>query len=103
MPGFILAKTVYQMAKHKNWDELEGIILLKHGIFTFDDDAKKSYDKMIDAVTKAQLIIDVPPIDLKLLKEYNEAIKQAKEAKKAKTEKEFHQKLNEINKKVQHV
>ena len=33
MPGFILAKTVYQMAKHKSWDELDGIILLKHGIF----------------------------------------------------------------------
>jgi len=36
---------------------------------------------------------------LKLLKEYNEAIRVAKEAQKAKTQKEFHQKLNEANSK----
>ena len=57
MPGFILAKTVYEYTKKFNWLKCEGIILLNHGIFTFDDDAKKSYDKMINAVTKAELFL----------------------------------------------
>lgn len=50
MPGFILAKTIYEMSKEIDWDACEGIILLNHGIFTFDNDAKISYEKMIDAV-----------------------------------------------------
>ncbi len=54
MPGFILAKTIYQMSKELDWESCEGIILENHGIFTFDDDAKNSYDKMIDAVNKAE-------------------------------------------------
>ena len=54
MPGFILAQKIYEMSKDLDWNTCEGIILHNHGIFTFDDDAKKSYDKMIDAVTKAE-------------------------------------------------
>ena len=54
MPGFILAHTIYEMTKDLDWSTCEGIILHNHGIFTFDDDAKKSYDKMIEAVTKAE-------------------------------------------------
>lgn len=54
MPGFILAKKIYEMSKDIDWNKCEGIILHNHGIFTFDDDAKKSYDKMIEAVTKAE-------------------------------------------------
>jgi rhamnose utilization protein RhaD (predicted bifunctional aldolase and dehydrogenase) len=54
MPGFILAKKIYEETKDINWDKLEGIILLNHGVFTFDDDAKVSYEKMIDIVTKAE-------------------------------------------------
>ena len=69
MPGFVLAKKVYEMTKDIEWSKLGGIILLNHGIFTFDDDAKASYDKMIDAVAKAQLEISKPPIDLAELKE----------------------------------
>ena len=57
MPGFILAKTVYKYTKKFNWLKCEGIILLNHGIFTFDDDAKKSYDRMIDSVTKAEIFL----------------------------------------------
>ncbi|MEA2019171.1 MAG: class II aldolase/adducin family protein, partial [Campylobacterota bacterium] len=58
MPGFDLAHTIYVLTKDLDWDKCEGIILLNHGIFTFDDDAKKSYDKMIDAVTKAEQFLD---------------------------------------------
>ncbi|MDX1295266.1 MAG: class II aldolase/adducin family protein, partial [Sulfurimonadaceae bacterium] len=54
MPGFILAKHIYDLTRNTDWNTLEGIILLNHGIFTFDNDAKKSYDKMIEQVTKAE-------------------------------------------------
>ena len=54
MPGFILAKTINDMIQGMDWSKCEGIILHNHGIFTFDDDAKKSYDKMIDAVSLAE-------------------------------------------------
>ena len=58
MPGFILAKKVYELTKDINWDSLDGIILHNHGIFTFDDSAKNSYDKMINAVSKAEEFLD---------------------------------------------
>ncbi len=54
MPGFILAKKIYEMTQDFDWDTCEGIILHNHGIFTFDNDAKRSYDKMINAVTLAE-------------------------------------------------
>ena len=55
MPGFILAQKIYEMTQGDfDWARCEGLILHNHGIFTFDDDAKKSYDKMIDAVTIAE-------------------------------------------------
>ncbi len=54
MPGFLLARTIYEMAKDLDYAKCEGIILHNHGIFTFDDDSKKSYDKMILAVKKAE-------------------------------------------------
>ncbi|HFD14646.1 MAG TPA: oxidoreductase, partial [Epsilonproteobacteria bacterium] len=55
MPGFILAQKIYEMTEHDfDWGACEGIVLHNHGIFTFDDDAKKSYDKMIEAVSKAE-------------------------------------------------
>ena len=54
MPGFILAHEIYKMTRGFDWEACEGIILLNHGIFTFDDDAKRSYDKMIVAVSKAE-------------------------------------------------
>ena len=58
MPGFILAQKIYEMTEDFDWDNCEGIILHNHGIFTFDDDAKKSYDKMIDAVTLAEEFLE---------------------------------------------
>jgi len=55
MPGFILAQTIYEMTKKDfDWESCGGIILHHHGIFTFDDDAKKSYEKMIAAVSRAE-------------------------------------------------
>ncbi|MEA3433765.1 MAG: class II aldolase/adducin family protein [Campylobacterota bacterium] len=55
MPGFILAQKIYEMTENDfDWNACEGIILHNHGIFTFDDDAKRSYDKMIEAVSLAE-------------------------------------------------
>ena len=58
MPGFELAHTIYEMTKNLDWDSIDGIILHHHGIFTFADDAKTSYTKMIEAVTKAEVFLD---------------------------------------------
>ncbi len=54
MPGFILAKTVYEMTQSIDWSQLEGIILLNHGVFTFGETAKNSYERMIQLVTEAE-------------------------------------------------
>lgn len=52
IPGFDLAKLTYQVFKQN--ENIEGFILLKHGIFTFGNTAKESYDRMIKYVTKAE-------------------------------------------------
>lgn len=56
MPGFILAKTVYELIKGRDLkaEGILGIVLLQHGIFTFDDDARRSYELMIELVTRAE-------------------------------------------------
>jgi len=54
MPGFLLAKKVYEMTKDLDWSLYDGLVLLNHGVFTFDDDAKRSYRKMIDIVSRAE-------------------------------------------------
>ncbi len=54
MPGFILAKKIYEMTKGMDWDSIDGMILLNHGVFTFHDDPKVSYENMIKIVTKAE-------------------------------------------------
>ncbi len=54
MPGFELARHIYLQTLDLNWNTVEGIILLNHGVFTFDNDAKKAYEKMISIVTKAE-------------------------------------------------
>ena len=54
MPGFILAKEIYNMTKGLDWNTINGMILMNHGVFTFDNDARKSYEKMIAAVSAAE-------------------------------------------------
>ena len=54
MPGFILAKTVAQMIEGKDLSKIRGLILMNHGIFTFANDAKTSYDEMIALVSDAE-------------------------------------------------
>jgi len=52
MPGFALAKKAAQVFE-KN-PAVEGLILDKHGIFTFGDDAREAYERMIEFVTLAE-------------------------------------------------
>ncbi|MFA6189407.1 MAG: class II aldolase/adducin family protein [Sulfuricurvum sp.] len=54
MPGFLLAKHIYDVTRNIDWNTLDGILLLNHGVFTFDNDAKKAYEKMIAIVTVAE-------------------------------------------------
>lgn len=58
MPGFLLAKHIFEQTRDIDWQRLEGIILLNHGLFTFDHDAKKSYEKTIALVDKAEKFLD---------------------------------------------
>ncbi len=57
MPGFVLAKEIYKLTQKYDLSKYQGLILKNHGVFTFDDDAKKSYSKMISLVTKAEKYI----------------------------------------------
>ena len=54
MPGFILAKAIYEQTKGIDWSKYKGMILLNHGVFTYDEDPKASYDKMIELVSMAE-------------------------------------------------
>jgi rhamnose utilization protein RhaD (predicted bifunctional aldolase and dehydrogenase)/NAD(P)-dependent dehydrogenase (short-subunit alcohol dehydrogenase family) len=54
MPGFILAKKIYEQTQGVDWTKLEGMILMNHGVFSFADDAKTSYERMIELVTAAE-------------------------------------------------
>ncbi len=54
MPGFDLAKEVVKIISEQSSDKTEGMILMNHGIFTFGNSAKESYDRMIKLVSKAE-------------------------------------------------
>nr|CAD6630692.1 bifunctional aldolase/short-chain dehydrogenase [arsenite-oxidising bacterium NT-25] len=52
MPGFALAKAAAEVFDQD--PTVEGLILDKHGIFTFGDTAQEAYDRMIHYVTVAE-------------------------------------------------
>ena len=52
IPGFALAKSVAAVFD-KNRD-VEGLVLLQHGIFTFGESAREAYERMIEMVTLAE-------------------------------------------------
>lgn len=58
MPGFVLAKKIYEMTKGLDWALYDGMVLLNHGVFTFDNDAKCCYEKMINIVSSAEHYIE---------------------------------------------
>ncbi len=52
MPGFTLAKRAAEI--YEGSPDVEGLILLKHGIFTFGDTAREAYEQMVEMVTLAE-------------------------------------------------
>jgi rhamnose utilization protein RhaD (predicted bifunctional aldolase and dehydrogenase)/NAD(P)-dependent dehydrogenase (short-subunit alcohol dehydrogenase family) len=52
MPGFLLAKKAAEVFEAD--PAVEGLVLLKHGIFTFGDTAREAYERMIAAVSLAE-------------------------------------------------
>lgn len=52
MPGFALAKKCSEVGKAN--PDVEGLILLKHGIFSMGATAEEAYGRMIDLVTMAE-------------------------------------------------
>src|SRR5262252_6242948 len=52
MPGFLLAKKAAEIFEGDLG--VEGLVLLKHGIFTFGETAQEAYERMIAAVSLAE-------------------------------------------------
>src|SRR5713226_8395740 len=52
MPGFLLAKKAAEIFDAD--PAVEGLVLLKHGIFTFGATAREAYERMIAAVSAAE-------------------------------------------------
>ena len=52
MPGFLLAKAAAEMFEAD--PTVGGLVLLKHGIFTFGDSAQQAYERMVAAVSRAE-------------------------------------------------
>ncbi|MBF0286535.1 MAG: bifunctional aldolase/short-chain dehydrogenase [SAR324 cluster bacterium] len=54
MPGFLLAKKIYEMTHGVDWTKIKGMVLMNHGLFTFHNDARESYEQMIYMVSQAE-------------------------------------------------
>ena len=52
MPGFALAKLAAEI--YEAHPETEGLLLLQHGLFTYGDSARESYERHIAAVRRAE-------------------------------------------------
>src|ERR1700675_2052145 len=52
MPGFLLAKKAAEVFEED--PTVEGLVLIKHGVFSFGDDARAAYERMIAIVSSAE-------------------------------------------------
>ena len=55
MPGFALAKLAAEVFERDA--SVEGLVLLNHGLFTFADDARTAYERMIAGVDRAERFV----------------------------------------------
>ncbi|MBU2549305.1 MAG: bifunctional aldolase/short-chain dehydrogenase [Proteobacteria bacterium] len=55
-PGFPLARQLALALEAR--PDLEALVVLGHGIFTFGDEAKIAYDRMIECVSRAEALIE---------------------------------------------
>lgn len=58
MPGFDLSRLCAELFPKGVTNESIGMVLMNHGIFSFGDSAKESYDRMIDLVAMAEDYLD---------------------------------------------
>lgn len=58
MPGFKLARLCAELLPPQMHSGTEGIVLLNHGIFSFGETARESYERMIALVGKAEAYLD---------------------------------------------
>ena len=78
MPGFDLAKAAAEVYE-KNPD-VKGLVLIRHGLFTFGNTAKESYDRHIEAVQQAEDFIasygkkKLSPINAKITSDAGEML-----------------------------
>ena len=78
MPGFDLAKAAAEVYE-KNPD-VKGLVLISHGLFTFGNTAKESYDRHIEAVQQAEDFISsygkkkLSPINAKITSDAGEML-----------------------------
>ena len=56
MPGFSLAHQVREVVEAN--PDIQGVILLHHGIFTWGEDARTSYERMIEMVSRAEQALE---------------------------------------------
>ena len=54
MLGFVLARLVYPYTRKIDWPSIQGIFLIHHGLLTFHDDARQSYENMIALVARVE-------------------------------------------------
>src|SRR5438067_6473745 len=52
MPGFLLAKKAAEV--YEADPAVEGLVLIKHGVFSFGADAREAYERMIAIVSRAE-------------------------------------------------
>jgi len=57
MPGFALSKLAARVYREK--PDVEGLLLLKHGLFTFGETARESYERHIEAVAAARKSVQI--------------------------------------------
>ncbi len=57
MPGFDLAREVAERFAAEGGDETIGMVLMNHGLFSFGETAKASYERMIELVSMAEAFL----------------------------------------------
>lgn len=58
MPGFVLARRIADLTRDVDWSALEGMVLMHHGVFSFADEARESYEAMVHLVDEAERYMD---------------------------------------------
>lgn len=58
MPGFRLARVCAERFPRERTPETVGMVLMHHGLFTWGDTARESYERMIELVAEAEAYLD---------------------------------------------